>query len=462
MQPLFAILGLTWRAAFRYRLFWVILILLLAAVVGLPLVVKDDGTADGFAQILITYTLSAVTGLLGMSTLWLACGTLARDMEECQIQMLAVKPIARWKIWLGKWLGIVTLNAALLAVAGLAVFLLLEFRGNKLVETERFKLFNEVLVARDSLKEEDQMPLIQQVTERIFKEQLDKNKFVDMDLNMVRKQLFLQVKAERQVVAPGGTRVWKIKLGSAKDSLKDQPLYLRIKFSTPQTAAAGATYYGQWAAGTPGKTRIWQTPEPVSMAPDTFHEFQIDPNVFDENGDLTILFGNVSDTSLLFQLDDGLEILYRVGGFGGNFVRGLAIILFWMSLLAALGLAASSLMSFPVAAFFSLALLFICLSSGTMSSAVEQRTIMGGDGEGGSGHSSADKVVIPAFEGMLYIINLVEDFSPIDSLSTGRVITWKVMGLAFGQIVLLMGGTLGLTGMLILTNRELATAQKNN
>ena len=170
----------------------------------------------------------------------------------------------------------------------------------------------------------------------------------------------------------------------------------------------------------------------------------------------------MSDTSLLFQLDDGLEILYRVGGFGGNFVRGLAIILFWMSLLAALGLAASSLMSFPVAAFFSLALLFICLSSGTMSSAVEQRTIMGGDGEGGSGHSSADKVVIPAFEGMLYIINLVEDFSPIDSLSTGRVITWKVMGLAFGQIVLLMGGTLGITGMLILTNRELATAQKNN
>src|SRR6185312_14951237 len=101
MQRIFAIISLTWKAAFRYRLFWVVAVLLLGAVVGLPMLVKDDGTADGFAQILITYTLTAVTVLLGFCTLWLACGTLARDIEECQMQMLAVKPVARWQIWIG-------------------------------------------------------------------------------------------------------------------------------------------------------------------------------------------------------------------------------------------------------------------------------------------------------------------------------------------------------------------------
>ena len=116
LQGLVAIVALTWKAAFRYRLFWVIMILLLGAVIGLPLLVKHDGTADGFAQILITYTLGTVTGLLGLCTLWLACGTLARDVEECQIQMVVVKPIARWQIWLGKWLGLLSLNAVLLAV----------------------------------------------------------------------------------------------------------------------------------------------------------------------------------------------------------------------------------------------------------------------------------------------------------------------------------------------------------
>ena len=35
------------------------------------------------------------------------------------MQMVAVKPIPRWKIWIGKWLGILTLNAGLLLVCGI-------------------------------------------------------------------------------------------------------------------------------------------------------------------------------------------------------------------------------------------------------------------------------------------------------------------------------------------------------
>src|SRR5260221_4681633 len=102
MKRILAISKLTWKAAFRFRLFWVMSALLLLCVVGLPLLVKDDGTARGFTQILLTYTLSIITTLLGFSTLWLACATLSRDVEECQMQMVAVKPIARWQIWLGK------------------------------------------------------------------------------------------------------------------------------------------------------------------------------------------------------------------------------------------------------------------------------------------------------------------------------------------------------------------------
>src|SRR4026208_1329213 len=107
MQRLFAITWLTWKAALRFRLFLVIAALLLAWVIGLPLLLKDDGTARGFTQILLTYTLSVITALLGLATLWLACGIRAKDIEECQLQMVAVKPIPRWQIWLGKWLGLV-------------------------------------------------------------------------------------------------------------------------------------------------------------------------------------------------------------------------------------------------------------------------------------------------------------------------------------------------------------------
>src|ERR1039458_9789045 len=153
MQRLLAIAWLTWKAAFRFRLFLVIAVLLLAAVVGLPILIKDDGTARGFTQILLTYTLSAITGLLGLSTLWLSCGTLARDIEECQIQVVATKPIARWQIWLGKWLGIVTLNAALLAISGACVYGLLQWRSGALPAAGQKNFGERVLVARGSARQ---------------------------------------------------------------------------------------------------------------------------------------------------------------------------------------------------------------------------------------------------------------------------------------------------------------------
>src|SRR6516165_8260293 len=182
MQRLFAIVTLTWRAAFRFKLFIVVAGLVLLAVLGLPLLIKTDGTARGFTQILLTYTLSTVSGLLGLSTLWLACGTLARDIEECQLQVVAVKPIARWQIWLGKWLGIMSLNAVLLALSGACVYGLLQWRATRLPAEERRILRNEVLVARGSLKPKAFDEEIEQRTQELLKERLKKYPVTGADL----------------------------------------------------------------------------------------------------------------------------------------------------------------------------------------------------------------------------------------------------------------------------------------
>jgi len=209
----------------------------------------------------------------------------------------------------------------------------------------------------------------------------------------------------------------------------------------------------------PKKTQLWQSPV-KSMSADTFHEFEIPPDLFDDNGVLTITCGNPNETALLFPLDDGVEVLYRQGGFAANFIRGLGIILCWMALLATVGLASASFLSFPVAAFFSLGLLGIVLSSGTMAGAVEEGTITGYNAETGQrGFSIFDLVVIPTFRAVLKVIHLAEDFSPVDSLSSGRSISWTQLGLAFTQIVLLLSGVVGLIGILIFNRREMATAQ---
>jgi hypothetical protein len=460
MQRLLAITWLTWKAAFRFRLFLVIAVLLLAAVVGLPILIKDDGTARGFTQILLTYTLSVITALLGLSTLWLACGTLARDIEECQIQIVATKPIARWQIWLGKWLGIMSLNAALLALSGAGVYGLLQWRAAKLPAAEQTVLREQVLVARGSAKEPSNEAAIEAETERILQARLKNSPVDKVDMPEVRKQIRELVRADFQLVPPGYSREWRIDLGFAKNFLHDKPLQLRVKFNSAQKSPSG-TFVALWQVGVPGKTP-YQRLEPMSLAPDTFHEFQIPANLFDDQGVLTVDFVNPNDTSLLFPLADGMEVLYPEGGFALNFARGLGIIFCWMALLAALGLMAASFLTFPVAAFFSLAVVVMVLSSGTLAEAVDAGTVVGGNGETGvMGHSLLDMVLIPLFKAFLTVINLVKVFSPVDALSSGRSISWTELGTAFGQIVLLLGGIIGGIGILLFNRRELATAQGN-
>jgi hypothetical protein len=131
-------------------------------------------------------------------------------------------------------------------------------------------------------------------------------------------------------------------------------------------------------------------------------------------------------------------------------------------LLAAVGLASASFLSFPVATFFSLGLLTVAMSSGTLATVVSDGTYFTYNAESGqSGKTIADGVIIPVFRAVLTVVNLVKDFSPIDSLSTGRSITWWQLLQAFGQIVLLLGGIIGTIGILIFNRRELATAQGN-
>ncbi len=457
MQRILAMVWLTWKAALRFRLFWVLAALLAGSVVLLPLLIQDDGTARGFTQILLTYTLSVITALLGLATLWLSCGTLARDIEDCQMQLVAVKPIARWQIWLGKWLGIVALDAVLLAFSGVCVAGLLQWRARHLPPAQQQILRREVLVARGSLRETP--PDVQGEVERILQQRLQQAQ-AGVNVRTLRSQIRDQVLAANQVVPPNMLRRWTIDLGLRRFTLRDEPLFLRIKFYAAQTNA-NDTYLGLWEIGPPdtaGRARAAQ-----SLSASTFHEFQIPPNLFDDQGVLTIDFQNRNNVALLFPIEDGLEVLYREGGFALNFARGLGIILCWLALLASLGLAAASLLSFPVAAFVSASLLLVGLSSGTLAGAVQSGTITTVNEEtGAAGRSVLDYFLIPFFRMLLRVLELVQSFSPIDALSTGRSITWGTLGVAVFQVVLVLGGALALLGIAIFTRRELATAQGNS
>lgn len=449
---------LTLKAAFRYRLVQILMALLLLAVVGMPAIIKHDGTAQGFTQILLTYSLGSITMLLGFATLWLACGTLARDVEECQMQMVAVKPIARWEIWLGKWLGLLTLNALLLGTSGLAVYGILQWRASLLPPAALQELRTQVLVARGSIREEVDHRAIEREVDRLFQERIKETSVAAMDRSFVRDQIRERVKAQFQVVRPGMARRWNLDFGARAATLRDLPLTVRAQFHAAQPSRAG-TYHGFWEIGPPEGRRY--RPDPMSLAADTIHEFLIPPGLIDMQGRLTIDFQNFNETSLLFPLEEGLEVLYPEGTFAPNFARGLIIILCWLALLAALGLTAASFLSFPVASFLALAVLIVGFSTGTLRQVVEEGGIAGVDSRTGriEEPSLLDRVSVHLFGGLLAVINLVQDFSPVDSLSNGRTVGWIELGRAVLQIVILMAGLFAAIGITLFTRRELATAQ---
>jgi hypothetical protein len=458
VRGMLAMALLTLRAAFRYRLVVALLGLLIAVVFILPTIIKHDGSAQGFTQILITYTLTAITALMGFATLWLACGTIARDIEDMQLFLVAVKPIPRWQIWLGKWLGIMALNAAMVALSGAVVYGLIQWRTSELRPDQRRKLSEEVLVARSSIREP--VPDIRRDVEIILAERLKESSVAAMDRAFVRKQIEEGLKARNQVVPPGNLRRWQFQLGSgAAERLKDRPLFLRVKFFTSQYNSEGTLYPAFWEVGPPDGRRARLE---NSLPAESFVEFAIPPNLVEPSGQLTVDFQNWTEQPLLFPLEDGLEALYHDGGFFMNFVRGLMVIVFWLGLLTAIGLACSSFLNFPVAAFCSLSVLLLSLSGGTLKQVVEQGGIMDVDHETGqvSKESFVNQVSVVIYGNAKRLIDQISGYSPVTYLSTGRSITWRELLHAAIAINGIAGGLVMATGMLILTRRELAAPTK--
>lgn len=457
MQALLAIARLTFKAAFRFRLVPLLSAILVGGVILLPAVIKDDGTAEGMTQIVLTYTLGLTVTILGITTLWLACGTLARDIEECQLQLVDVKPVGRWQIWLGKWVGIMMVNLLWLAVAAVVIHVQLQWRARRLPPDEQATLRNEVFVARGSVK--PPIPDIQGEVERIMQERLEQAEATGVDRRELRRLIEEAVKTQYQVVRPGWVRTWRINLADLAERLRDQPLFLRIRFYTADRTGTYRTYQTQWVIGPPEGPVVQR--ETLSLAPESFHEIRLRPGLIGKDGTLTIQMYNPNQKGLLFQFEDGFELLYREGSFTPNYIRGVSILACWLALLAALGLATASRLSFPVAAFVSLGLLIVAFSTGTMRSVIEQGTILAVNPETGrvDQPNLFDTASVAFFKALLWVVNLVRDFSPIQNLSTGRTVSWGTLLRAFGQIVLLMGGLFALTGITLLERRELAATQ---
>ena len=498
----------TLKAAVRYRFVVAMAVALLVIVFGIPLLVKSDGTAKGTVQLVLTYTLGSTTALLGIASLWMGCGTLAREIEDNVMQMVAVKPIARWRIWLGKWLGIMLLNAALMVPTGLAIFFLINARADsdELDDFEKAKLQNEVLVSRSSVREpkpdfsllrqraydysklveqgkaDNQYTLAEQALvdsvnqpEHVLSLRPDYTRLIEQNEKAPSDELIQQIvelehqafqvsKGSREIVLPGQVRNWVFQIDSSKvDRINENPIYLRFKFNAGDEYDP-KSHLCMWSVGA-GTSKRWPPDREfneMTIGSSVFQELELPAGIVPDKGEnrglVNVSFANFNDKPILFLMDDGPMILYHDGGFGMNLLRGLMIIFFWLGLISAIGLMASSFLSFPVATFMSLGILLISASTGTLEQIIDEGGITGINHETGKKDESSmlDGAAIFFASGAVKITKSIWGYSPVDSLSNGRTITWVTLFWAFFAIIVVMGGLIMALGAYMFQRKELA------
>lgn len=79
---------------------------------------EGDGTIKGKVQMFFTYSLGFSLFLLAILTVLFSCRSLSVEIASRQIYGIVSKPIPRWQIVVGKWLGVILLDLVLIILAG--------------------------------------------------------------------------------------------------------------------------------------------------------------------------------------------------------------------------------------------------------------------------------------------------------------------------------------------------------
>jgi len=448
----------------RMRVAMVVILIFVVLTPSLPFVLKGDGTLEGLVQVVVTYSLVLATILLSVLTLALSTASLCGEVRDKQLFILDTKPIARWQILAGKWAGIMLINLALLAFMGGCTYGLMRYVAGQQgdMDDETFRVVKQglsenVLCARRSVQPR-KPDLDELVDETLRREMAAKNIPEGMSEKQARPRLRKVIRGHLQSVPYGYGKTWRF------DNVPQPPPgrdHLSIRFQ--YNAASGFDKNNidcLWLVGSSAQQGTLQIRNRHRIA--SFHEFRVPASVVPADGSVFVRFENQDEAQgvLSFALEDGIELLVYVGGFGANFVRGLTIMALKLGFLAAAGLFCSTFLTLPVAVTLASCIYLLTGMSGFIAEVAEQPWTMPHQ-EGTGGEEVAKP---PWFEGILTVllksIRVVfpplEEFSVVSKLNAGREVAWRAVAKAVGIVLLLRGGVLALLGCYLFRRRELA------
>ena len=106
MRKVWAVATNTIRQALRMKVAAIFIVLLLVLLPVMGSTATGDGTLKGRLQTFVSYGLSLTSLLLSLLTIIVSIYSITSDIEHRQIYTVVTKPIRRYQLILGKFLGV--------------------------------------------------------------------------------------------------------------------------------------------------------------------------------------------------------------------------------------------------------------------------------------------------------------------------------------------------------------------
>jgi hypothetical protein len=222
---LWAVARQTFSQCLRMKIAVAFIVLLGVLLSVLPFVMKGDGTLAGSIRTFLSYSVSATGLLLSLVTVLAMARVVTSDVEEKQIYLLAVKPIPRWEYIVGRWLGVLLMDALLLVIAAGVIYLVARNMQNRPAAdpTDRRAIETEIFAARSEVKPEP-FDVTQAVVARVRELQTNGRLGQTIEEYQARgnvsraaaeKQILAEIErselAKRETAAPGKRIVWRFR-----------------------------------------------------------------------------------------------------------------------------------------------------------------------------------------------------------------------------------------------------------
>ena len=361
MKRTLAIARLTFWEGVRMRIVLVLLIVLVFIVLRLPFALRGDETLAGRLQTFLSYSLGALGIFMSLATAFFACATLSQEFRTRTLHLVVTKPVTRFQILLGKWLGVNALNVLILAVAGLVIYGFALFIKSRPEAFARDRVMIEDVVWTARLAAKPTRPDFRDMAERHVQALEASGQEFPRGRDAAIAEYANQYEVDWLQIAPGDARPYEFN-NLAPPANSDVVYQVRFKargIPIPPNEELSIL----WGIVDPETGGVLDWFDTHKRNAET-HQFLIRANNVVTDGTAVLLVANPPPpnySAILFEGDDSLQILYKVGGFGENFVRALLLILFRLAFLSALGLFFGTFVSFPVACFCVLSMFVFCL-----------------------------------------------------------------------------------------------------